>query len=170
MESGFLSMAKEKESIQGTESVWDYPRPPRIEKVSKHIQVFFGGKPIADTKAAFIVLETSHPPTYYIPPEDISLEFLQKTNKRTICEYKGVAEYHDLKVDDRVSKNAAWSYPNPTPAYEPLKDYISFYPSRVDGCYVDGERVRAQEGDFYGGWITDNIIGPFKGALGTEGW
>ncbi len=165
-----MSMDKENKPIEGTESVWDYPRPPRIERISKHVQVFFNGKLIADTKAAFRVLETSHPPTYYIPPEDIRLEFLQKTNKRTICEYKGIAYYCDLKVYDRVSKNAAWSYPDPTPEYELLKDYVSFYPSRVDGCYVDGERVRAQEGDFYGGWITDNIIGPFKGAPGTEGW
>jgi len=165
-----MSIDKVNKPIEGTESVWDYPRPPRIEKVSKHVQVFFSGKLIVDTKATFRVLETSHPPTYYIPPEDIRLEFLQKTNKRTICEYKGIADYYDLKVDDRVSKNAAWSYPGPTPEYEPLKDYISFYPSRVDGCYIDGERERAQEGDFYGGWITDNIIGPFKGALGTEGW
>jgi len=163
-------MPKHNKPLEGTESVWDYPRPPRIEKVSKHVQVFFGGKLIADTKAAFRVLETSHPPTYYIPREDIRLEFLRKTNKRTICEYKGTADYYDLKVDARVSKNAAWSYPRPTLEYEPLKDYVSFYPSRVDGCYVDGERVHAQESDFYGGWITDNIIGPFKGASGTEGW
>jgi len=163
-------MVKEKEPIEGTESVWEYPRPPRIEKVSKHVRVFFNGRLIADTKAAFRILETSHPPTYYIPPGDIKLEFLQKNNKRTICEYKGIAEYYDLKVNGRVSNNAAWSYPDPMPEYEPLKDYISFYPSRVDECYVDGERVRAQGGDSYGGWITDNIIGPFKGAPGTEGW
>jgi len=163
-------MTKENKPSEGTESVWDYPRPPRIEKVSKHVQVFFCGELIADTWAAFRVLETSHPPTYYIPPEDTRLELLQKTYKRTLCEYKGVADYYDLKVDDRVSKNAAWNYPNPTHEYELLRNYLSFYPSRVDDCYVDGERVRAQEGDFYGGWITDNIVGPFKGAPGTEGW
>jgi uncharacterized protein (DUF427 family) len=165
-----MYMDKENKPVEGTESVWDYPRPPRIEKVSKHIKVFFGGELIADTKAAFRVLETSHPPTYYIPPNDVRFEFLQKNNRRTICEYKGVAEHYDLKVDDRVSKNATWSYPGPTPEYEQLKNYVSFYPSRVDGCYVDGEQVSAQEGDFYGGWITTNIIGPFKGAAGTEGW
>ena len=170
MELRAMSMEKDNKPIKETESVWDYPRPPRIENVSKHIQVFFSGKAIADTKTAFRVLETSHPPTYYIPPEDIRLEFLQKTNKRTICEYKGIADYYDLKVDDRVSKNAAWSYTGPTSQYEPLKNYVSFYPSKVDGCYVDGEQVRTQEGDFYGGWITADIIGPFKGAPGTEGW
>ena len=163
-------MDEYNKQIKGTESVWDYPRPPRIEKISKHIQVFFGGKLIADTKSAYRVLETSHPPTHYIPPQDVRFEFLQKTNKRTICEYKGAADYYDLKVHDRVSSNAAWSYTSPAPGYEQLKDYISFYPSRVDGCYVDGKQVRAQESDFYGGWITPNIVGPFKGAPGTEGW
>ena len=165
-----MSMDKENKPIKGTESVCDYPRPPSIEKVSKHIKVFFGGRLIADTKSAYRALETSHPPTYYIPPNDVQFEYLQKINKRTICEYKGIADYYDLRVDGRVSRNAAWSYPSPAFGYEPLKDYLSFYPRRVDSCYVDGELVRAQEGDFYGGWITSNIIGPFKGAPGTDGW
>lgn len=163
-------MKQENEPIKETESVWDYPRPPRIEKVTKHLQVFFVGKLIANTELAFRVLETSHPPTYYIPPTDIQFKFLQKNNLQTVCEYKGVAVYYDLKVDDRISRNAAWSYPSPALGYESLKDYLSFYPSRVDCCYIDGERVHAQEGDFYGGWITSNIIGPFKGAPGTERW
>lgn len=156
--------------IEEKESVWDYPRPPRIERTTKHIQVFFGGLLIADTKAAFRLLETSHPPTYYIPPDNVQFKYLQKTDKRSICEYKGIADYYDLKVNDQFSKNAAWSYPNPKPGYELLKNHLSFYPDRVESCYVDGEQVRAQEGDFYGGWITSNIIGPFKGAAGTESW
>lgn len=163
-------MAKENKPINEKESVWDYPRPPRIEKVTKHIEVLFCDKLIANTKAAIRVLETSHPPTYYVPPSDLKLKFLIKNDIQTVCEYKGVAIYYDLKVDDRISKNAAWSYPNPAIGYEPLKDYLSFYPSRVDSCYVGGERVLTQEGDFYGGWITSSIIGPFKGAPGTEGW
>jgi uncharacterized protein (DUF427 family) len=163
-------MEKDNKPIEETESVWDYPRPPRIERTSKHIQVFFGGVLIADTMVALRVLETSHPPTYYIPPDDVQFKYLQKTNKRSICEYKGIADYYDLKVNEQVSKNAAWSYPSPKPGYELLKNNISFYPGRVDSCYVDGEQVRAQEGDFYGGWITANIVGPFKGAAGTEGW
>ena len=163
-------MANKGKPIKETESVWDYPRPPQIEKVTKHVQVFFGDKLIANTKAAFRVLETSHPPTYYISPTDVQLKFLQKNEIQTVCEYKGVADYYNLKVDDQISKSAAWSYRSPALGYESLKDYLSFYPSRVDSCYVDGERVHAQEGDFYGGWITSNIIGPFKGAPGTEGW
>ena len=152
------------------ESVWDYPRPPRMEKVNKHIQVIFEGKVIADTRDAYRVLETSHPPTYYIPPKDVKTEFLHQNKRQTLCEYKGTANYYNLRVDSLTSENAAWSYHDPSEGYRPLKDQISFYPSRVDACYVDNELVFSQEGDFYGGWITSNITGPFKGSPGTEWW
>ena len=105
-----------------------------------------------------------------IPPEDIKVNLLRDNGGRTICEFKGMASYYNLEVNCKISKNAAWSYPNPLKGYELLKGYFSFYPGRVDACHVDGEKVTAQKGDFYGGWITSNIIGPFKGGFVTEGW
>lgn len=152
------------------ESVWDYPRPPRIEPVKKRIRVMFNGVLIADTNRAYRILETSHPPTYYIPPEDVSLSFLMSSRHSTFCEFKGMAVYWTLKVGERTSENAAWSYPLPSARYLKLKNHISFYASRVDECYVDEEKVAAQSGDFYGGWITSEIVGPFKGGSGTWGW
>jgi len=152
------------------ESVWDYPRPPIVKGTSKHIKVVFAGKVIAETKRAYRVLETSHPPTYYIPPEDVRFDYLSPTSRQSVCEYKGLASYYNLKVDQRSSKNAAWSYPTPNTGYEVLKDHLAFYPNKVDECYVDGEKVISQRGDFYGGWITSDIVGPFKGPRGTEGW
>lgn len=154
----------------GQESVWDYPRPPRLEPSDKLVVVEFAGERIAETRSAFRVLETSHPPTYYIPPEDIHREFLVASNLGTFCEFKGRAAYWTLVVGRRRSENAGWYYPEPTPAFAAIKDHVAFYPSRVDACYVDGERVQAQKGDFYGGWITADIVGPFKGGPGTMGW
>jgi len=116
------------------------------------------------------VLETSHPPTYYIPSEDVQQQLLIRSESKSYCEFKGVATYYTIQVKGKVSENAAWSYHSPNPGYESIKDYIAFYPGRVDACYVDGERVKAQEGDFYGGWITSEIEGPFKGGSGTNGW
>jgi uncharacterized protein (DUF427 family) len=154
----------------GQESVWDYPRPPRIEDSSEHVRVIFGGETIAETRRAKRVLETSGPPTYYIPPEDVRRELLVPTPRTTICEWKGQAAYFTLRCGDAVAMEAAWSYPDPNPAFAAIKDYLAFYPGRVDACYVDGERVQAQDGDFYGGWITRRIVGPFKGEPGSEGW
>ena len=154
----------------GQESVWDYPRPPRLEATDKRVQVFFNGEQIAETRGAKRVLETSHPPTYYIPPEDVRLATLIASDRRTFCEFKGSALYYTLVDGDQRSVDAAWSYPDPTPEFEAIRDHVAFYPSRVQSCYVDGERVVAQEGDFYGGWITPEIVGPFKGAAGTWGW
>jgi uncharacterized protein (DUF427 family) len=154
----------------GQESVWDYPRPPRVEDSSKHIQVFFNGVVIADTRRAKRVLETSHPPVYYIPPEDIQMEYLTLTDRATWCEWKGRAAYYTIKVGEKQAPNAAWFYYQPASGFEGIKNYIAFYPSSMDACFVDGERVQAQEGDFYGGWITAEIIGPFKGGPGTRGW
>lgn len=154
----------------GQESVWDYPRPPRLEDSSKQLQIIFNGIIIAETRAAKRVLETSHPPVYYIPPEDLKMEHLALIPKSSFCEWKGRAGYYTVSVGDRQASSAAWFYPNPTPAFAAIKDYVAFYPSRMDACYLDGEKVQAQEGDFYGGWITQDIVGPFKGGLGTWGW
>ncbi|HEY9880593.1 MAG TPA: DUF427 domain-containing protein [Leptolyngbyaceae cyanobacterium] len=154
----------------GQESVWDYPRPPRLEDSSRHLQVIFNGEIIADSQRAKRVLETSHPPVYYLPPDDIRMEFLSATPRSTFCEWKGAARYLTIQVGDRTAENAAWFYPSPTESFLPIQNYIAFYPSRMEACYVDGERVQAQPGDFYGGWITNDIVGPFKGSSGTWGW
>lgn len=154
----------------GQESVWDYPRPPRLEDSSRRIQVVFGGVTIADTRRAKRTLETSHPPVYYIPPEDVRMEHLSANSRSTWCEWKGAAGYYDLEAGGRKEVAVAWYYPDPTPAFEPLRGYIAFYPGRMDACFVDGERVESQPGDFYGGWITRDIVGPFKGGAGTMGW
>ena len=161
---------KRVEGGPGQESVWDYPRPPRLEDVEKKVKVVFGGVTLAYTTRAKRVLETSHPPVYYVPPEDIRMEHLEPAGGRSYCEWKGVAGYYDVAADGRREERAAWCYPDPVPAYAALKDHVAFYPSRMDACWVDGEKVEAQEGDFYGGWITPDIVGPFKGAPGTRGW
>lgn len=152
------------------ESVWDYPRPPRLERASKRLRVVFAGTTIADTTGGFRVLETSGPPTYYIPPTDVRLDLLEPATDRSLCEWKGTAHYWTIALGGRRAERAAWSYPSPTPPYRAITDCLSFYAGRVDGCFVDDEQVRPQEGDFYGGWITSNIRGPFKGGPGTQGW
>ncbi len=155
----------------GQESVWDYPRPPRIERSPKQIKVIFNEITIADSCHTYRVLETSHPPVYYIPPEDIQMEYLEAVDlKRTFCEWKGLAGYYNLNVNRKKVIHAAWYYPQPTTAFSLIKDYIAFYPSKMDACYVDGELVKAQAGNLYGGWITQDIVGPFKGEAGTWGW
>ncbi len=165
-----MSPAQRQEPLEGQESVWDYPRPPRVEPTNKPIRVVFNGITIADTIRAIRVLETSHPPTYYIPQADIRMEYLTGTPRSTYCEYKGTASYWSLNVNGRLSENFAWSYHQPNAAYEVIKDHLAIYPSKVDACYVNDELVKAQAGDFYGGWITADIIGPFKGGAGTLGW
>jgi uncharacterized protein (DUF427 family) len=152
------------------ESVWDYPRPPRIEDTSKHIRVIFNGVVVAETGRAKRILETSHPPVYYIPLEDIRMEHLKPASRTSYCEWKGWAAYYTVSVSDRQAENAAWCYPDPTAGFEAIKGYLAFYPHMMDACYVDGERVQAQAGGFYGGWITSDIVGPFKGEPGTWGW
>lgn len=154
----------------GQESVWDYPRPPRVEDTQQHVQVVVDGVVIADTRRARRVLETSHPPTYYIPAADVRMAYLTPNAHVTVCEFKGRASYFDLALAERIIRNVAWRYPEPAPGYEALRDHVAFYPGRVDACLVDGELVEAQPGDFYGGWITKNIVGPFKGGPGTQGW
>jgi uncharacterized protein (DUF427 family) len=147
----------------GQESVWDYPRPPRIEGCSKTVVVRFNGQVVAETRRAKRVLETSHPPVYYIPPEDVPSDCLRQSDRTTLCEWKGRAAYWDVIVDGRTAPNAAWSYPEPTPAFEAIRDHLAFYPGPMDSCTVDGVEVEAQAGRFYGGWITPDIVGPFKG-------
>ena len=154
----------------GQESVWDYPRPPRVENVSKHIQVVFNDVTIADTFEAKRVLETSHPPVYYIPKEDIRMEYLEELRGSSFCEWKGRARYYTVAVGDRRAESAAWSYPDPAQGFAAIKDHLAFYAGPMDACYIDGERVEPQSGGFYGGWITSNIVGPFKGGPGTMGW
>jgi uncharacterized protein (DUF427 family) len=152
------------------ESVWDYPRPPAVEATQRRVRVEFAGEVIADSTRAYRVLETSHPPVYYVPKEDVSSEFLRPSRRHTYCEFKGEASYFDLVAGDREVPDAAWYYPEPNSRYAALRDCIAFYPGRVDSAWVDDERVTAQAGDFYGGWITADIEGPFKGGPGTAGW
>jgi uncharacterized protein (DUF427 family) len=165
-----LSGRERIEPGPGEESVWDYPRPPRVEESPKRVRVLFGGATIAETTSAKRVLETSHPPVYYIPPEDVRMAYLERTSHSTFCEWKGQAGYYDLRVGDRSVSRAAWFYAHPSPGFESIRDHLAFYPSKMDACYVDGELVRSHEGDFYGGWITIEIVGPFKGGPGTWGW
>jgi uncharacterized protein (DUF427 family) len=160
---------KRIEPDAGQESVWDYPRPPRVEDCGKLIQVCFKGAIIAETRRAKRVLETSHPPVYYLPREDVAMQYLETAPRRTHCEFKGAARYFDVGVGDARVGAAAWTYEKPAPGYEELREHIAFYPSLMEICLVDGEVVDSQEGDFYGGWITRDIVGPFKGEPGTRG-
>ena len=155
----------------GQESVWDYPRPPRLERTARALRVDFAGEVLAQTARGYRVLETSHPPVYYFPPGDVDRALLARVGgDATRCEFKGEAVYYDAVVDGRRAARAAWSYPDPVAAFLPVAGYLAFYPGRVDACFVDGIRVRPQEGDFYGGWITPDVVGPFKGSAGTWGW
>jgi uncharacterized protein (DUF427 family) len=154
----------------GQESVWDYPRPPRLEDCAKTIKVVAGGEVLAESNRAKRVLETSHPPVYYIPPEDIRADLLEGTQRQSFCEWKGAARYFDVVVGKQRIRDAAWAYPSPTRQFAPIRDYVAFYPHLMDACFVDGEQVDAQAGGFYGGWITSDIVGPFKGEPGTMGW
>ena len=150
----------------GQESVWDYPRPPRVEPVTKHVTIELDGRVVALTNDAVRVLETSHPPVYYLPRSAFADGVLQPAPGTSFCEFKGEAHYLSVGSADR----AAWFYPAPSRGFEQLVDRVAVYPGMMDRCTVDGETVVAQEGDFYGGWITENIVGPFKGGEGTWGW
>jgi uncharacterized protein (DUF427 family) len=153
------------------ESVWDYPRPPIVVPTDEHVVIATGSVGVADTRGALRVLETSHPPVYYVPRSDIAPGLLSPVGGTTYCEFKGRASYFDLVCPSgRVLRRVAWHYPAPTPGFEGLVGYVAFYPGRVGLCTVDGEPVQAQEGDFYGGWVTSRVSGPFKGAAGTVAW
>ena len=154
----------------GQESVWDYPRPPRLERTDAHVVVVLGGVTVVDTRRALRVLESSHPPTIYIPSADIAPGCIQPGAGRSYCEWKGSALYWDVVIGDRVLSRVGWSYPNPTPTFEMLRDHIAFYAAPFDRCLIDGETVTPQPGTFYGGWITADLCGPFKGVPGSMSW
>lgn len=153
-----------------SESVWDYPRPPIVVPDDREVVVEHAGVEIARSARPVRVLETSHPPTFYLPLADVADGVLRPSDRRTVCEFKGRAAYWDLVVGDEVRPDVAWWYPEPEPGYESLRGMVAFYPGRVDRCTVGGIDVMAQPGDFYGGWITPEIEGPFKGGPGTAGW
>ena len=157
--------------LAANESVWDYPRPPIVVSSHEHVVIELNGDVVADTCGALRVLETSHPPVYYIPAEDISPGLLSPVSGTTWCEFKGSACYFDLVwASGQVLRRAAWHYPRPNAGYDSLVGHIAFYPGRMDRCTVDGETVVAQPGDFYGGWITRRVSGPFKGGPGSANW
>jgi uncharacterized protein (DUF427 family) len=154
----------------GQESVWAYPRPAIAEPSGRRIAIIHRRVTIADTTRSIRTLETSHPPSYYIPQADIAMPMLARARRRSFCEWKGQAIYYDVVIDGAVIEEAAWSYPDPTPDFAALADYIAFYAAPFDLCTVDGERVTPQPGGFYGGWITSHVAGPFKGVPGSRFW
>jgi uncharacterized protein (DUF427 family) len=154
----------------GQESVWDYPRPPRVEPLTERIRVVVDGVTIADSTRALRVLETAGPPVYYVPPADARMDLLRPSPHRTFCEWKGDASYHTLELGGRTIFNIAWSYREPLPGYEAIRDHVAFYAGLVDEAWVGDERATPQPGRFYGGWVTSRIVGPFKGEPGTSGW
>ncbi len=153
------------------ERVWEYPRPPAVTPCRQRVRLELAGEVLAESTRALRVLETSHPPTVYVPPDDVRRDLLAASGARASwCEFKGVARYLDAAAGGRCVRAVAWTYRDPSPGYEALRDHIAFFPGRVDGAWMGDERVEAQEGDFYGGWITADLVGPFKGAPGTLGW
>lgn len=154
----------------GQESAWSYPRPPRLEPTARRLVVVLGGETIAETTRGYRVLETSHPPNYYFPPDDVAPGALERSAGRSYCEFKGKANYFTVRSGGRVEVDAAWGYERPSPAFEAIMGYVAFYPARMDACTVDGEPVTPQDGGFYAGWITPDVVGPFKGGPGTRGW
>ena len=163
-------MMKKIKPGPGQESVWDYPRPPRIERFNGSIEIVFNSEIIFRGNQSFRILETSHPPTYYLPLHDFAAGVVIPVAGNSFCEFKGMAAYFSIQVGDRTAEKSAWGYANPMEPYEALKDHIALYAHEMDQCLVNGEAVQAQPGDFYGGWITSNIVGPFKGGAGTWGW
>jgi uncharacterized protein (DUF427 family) len=154
----------------GQESVWDYPRPPRLEPTAKRLRILHAGRTVADSWAGLRLLETSHPPSYYIPPADIDMTLLRPAAGGSFCEWKGHAVYWDVVAATAPLRAVGWSYPDPSPRYAALRDHIAFYAAPFDTVLVDDERVRPQPGGFYGGWITADLAGPFKGVDGSRFW
>jgi uncharacterized protein (DUF427 family) len=155
---------------QPLENVWDYPRPPLLEATPLRLRVLHRGAVIADTRCGFRVLETSHPPCYYLPPADTDRQLLLPESRQSFCEFKGLARYWSVRVGNEIASCAAWSYDAPSSAFSAIAGHCAFYASAVDECWVGDELVVPQPGDFYGGWITSNLQGPFKGAPGTAAW
>jgi uncharacterized protein (DUF427 family) len=164
-------MASSRTAANGlaTESVWDYPRPPGVVPCDRHVRVLHRDVTVAESDRALRVLETASPPTIYVPPKDVRGELLEPAEGHTVCEWKGDASYFDVVNEGSRAVRAAWTYPDPKEPYAELRDHVAFYAGRLE-CYLDDERVRPQPGDFYGGWVTEEIVGPHKGEPGTEGW
>jgi uncharacterized protein (DUF427 family) len=154
----------------GQESVWDFPRPPALRASSALVVVTLGGVEVCRSTSAIQVLETSHPPSWYLPRGDWRSDALVPASGTSVCEWKGTATYLDVVGGARAERAAAWTYPQPSAAYAAIRDHVAVYPARMDSCTVDGEVVHAQEGGFYGGWITSAVVGPFKGGPGSWGW
>ncbi|MFE2327464.1 DUF427 domain-containing protein [Streptomyces sp. NPDC059385] len=162
----------ERKGAVREESVWDYPRPPRVVADGRHVVIRRGHLRLADSHDCQRVLETSHPPVFYVPRRDVRTDLLSVSGRRSVCEWKGTATYWSLTgtAGGPALHDVAWSYEAPLPGYEAIAGHLAFYPDRAGACTVDGERVRPQPGGFYGGWITDEITGPFKGGPGSWGW
>jgi len=154
----------------GQESVWDYPRPPALRPSPAHILVTLGGQTVCETRSSWQVLETSHPPTYYLPRAAFAAGSLRPAAGHSFCEWKGSASYLDVVGGTAVAERAAWFYPTPSREFAVLVDHVALYPGAMDSCLVDGERVLPQPGGFYGGWVTSAVAGPFKGVPGSNGW
>lgn len=154
----------------GQESVWSFPRPAVAQRSAAHIMIEHADHIIADTRASIRTIETSHPPSYYLPLSDIAPDVLRPSDGSSFCEWKGVAVYWDVVIDGVMLPKVGWSYPSPTPAFASLRGHVAFYAAPFDRCSVDGETVVAQPGAFYGGWITGSVSGPFKGGPGSQGW
>ncbi len=161
---------KREEPGPGQLSVWDFPRPPALVQWHEHVVVTFAGVVVAETNEAWCVLETSHPPTYYLPPDAFPPGGTRSADGTTFCEWKGVASYLDVVAGEWVAPRAAWTYPTPTESFAVLRDHVAIYPAAMDSCTVDGHPVLPQPGGFYGGWVTPRVVGPFKGTPGTQGW
>lgn len=153
---------------RGQESVWNYPRPPRLQRVHQQMRVEFGGLILAETTQGYRVLETGIPPVYYFPPTDVRIAYLMLSSKQTASEWNGMARYWSIRMEKRVAQDAAWSYPHPGEGYEDIANYLAFHSGKVDACYVGKLKVKPQPGELYGGWITSKILGPFKGEPGGE--
>ncbi|MBI3746384.1 MAG: DUF427 domain-containing protein [Chloroflexi bacterium] len=154
----------------GQESVWDYPRPPRVEAVPERLRVVVDGEVLADTTRGLRVLETAGAPVYYFPPADVRTERLRTSGHASFCEWKGAAAYTSYEHAGHRIENVAWSYPDPNPGYREIAGFLAFYAGRVDEAWVGDERAEPQPGSFYGGWVTSRVVGPFKGGPGSTGW
>jgi uncharacterized protein (DUF427 family) len=157
-------------ALSGQESVWDFPRPAIAQPSTRHLRIVHRDRIVAETRRAVRTIETSHPPTYYLPQEDVHATLIRSPRAGSFCEWKDAAVYYDVDVGGELLREAAWSYPNPTAAFATIADHIAFYAAPFDACFVDGERVRPQPGGFYGGWITSDLAGPFKGVPGSRFW
>lgn len=154
----------------GQQSVWDFPRPPRLEGVARRVRVVHRGVEIASSDRAKRIVETAGAPVYYVPPDDVNFEYLRPGSGGSHCEWKGRARYHDVVVAGETVRQAAWSYPEPTPPFREIRDWLAFYASKLDECWVGDERAKPQPGGFYGGWVTSDLAGPIKGEPGSAGW